>query len=52
MKVLSALFLYSMVFIFSTGHTAVNLEKIKLPPGFLISLYAKDLKGARSLTWG
>lgn len=51
MKVLSAL-LFSISLTISTGYAAVNLEKIKLPPDFQISVYAKDLKGARSLTWG
>ncbi len=33
-------------------HAEVKLDKIKLPPGFKISVYAKDLDGARSMTWG
>jgi glucose/arabinose dehydrogenase len=27
------------------------LDKIKLPPGFSISIYARDVPGARSMAW-
>lgn len=47
-----SLFLFTTIFIISTAYGAVNLEKIKLPPDFQISVYAKNLKGARSLAWG
>ncbi len=30
----------------------IQLDKIKLPSGFKISLFAKDIEGARSMTWG
>ena len=30
----------------------IKLDQIKLPAGFKISVFAKDLKGARSMTWG
>lgn len=30
----------------------IQLDKIKLPPGFKIQIYAKDVSGARSMTWG
>lgn len=29
-----------------------QLQKIKLPPGFVIEYYAKDVANARSMTWG
>lgn len=30
----------------------IQLEKIKLPPGFKIQVYAKNIPGARSMAWG
>lgn len=34
------------------ARAAIELDKIKLPPGFKISLYAKNIENARSMTWG
>src|SRR5215813_14298836 len=31
--------------------SALPLDKIKLPPGFSISIYARNVPGARSMTW-
>jgi len=46
-------FLIALILIFQYfANAAVNLDKIKLPPGFKISVYAKDVNGARSMTWG
>lgn len=46
----------SILAVFFFGSTiaqaAVQLDKIKLPPGFTISVFAKDIDGARSMTWG
>src|SRR4051812_31447607 len=33
----------------TSSHAAIQLEKIKLPAGFEISVYASGVKGARSL---
>jgi hypothetical protein len=30
----------------------VHLDQIKLPKGFEIEIYAKDIKNARSMAWG
>ena len=48
MKSLTVLLL-ALLFTMSGAPMDVQLEKIKLPPGFEISVYADDLKGARSL---
>ena len=46
-------FIFAALFAFGSSASAeIQLDKIKLPPGFKISVYAKDLKGARSLAWG
>lgn len=45
-------FLTSTLFFTNSAHAEVKLEKIKLPKGFKISIYAKEVGGARSLTWG
>ena len=37
---------------YSTAEIEQNLKKIKLPPGFSISLYAAGLPEARQMAWG
>ncbi len=46
-----AVLILSFLFL-STGYGTIDLEKIKLPPQFKINVFAKNITGARSLTWG
>src|SRR5262245_12080190 len=36
----------------SADQIQANLKKIKLPPGFQISLYASGINSARQMAWG
>ena len=51
-KRIATLVALALVFFHTTGHGAATLplEKIKLPPGFAISVYADNLPNARSMT--
>lgn len=45
-------FILFIAFAIPTFSFALPLEKIKLPEGFSISVYADKIKGARSMAWG
>lgn len=46
------LFFISTLFSSHPLQAEVKLEEIKIPEGFNISVYAKNIEGARSMTWG
>src|SRR5437868_4289619 len=42
----------SLLAVATCAQANVDLQKIKVPPGFKIALFASRLPGARSMTWG
>ena len=49
MKVWLAAFFYLVA---TYAHAALPLERLKLPPGFEVSIFAENVKGARSMALG
>lgn len=48
----SKILILLLVVLGSGAHAAIQLDKIKLPPGFKIEVYATGVKNARSMAWG
>lgn len=44
--------LFLSLFLAHADPHSLQLDRIKLPSGFKISVYAKGVDGARSLAWG